>query len=169
MARLDTELSEQIFEIGFVDDDFPGLLTLRWGLDGTFIESLKKAHFGDGIFLAARERAAVLLRPGVQCRLSDEDFEGECRTAVGGDHVSKLATGIAVPLRTIAFEEVVLIDIAVGCGVTLDAADGIGARHGRIIGGATEEVNVGICGERWSQYETALLRLVPNQNEVWPS
>jgi len=30
-----------------------------WGLDGTFIESLKKTHFGDGIFLAASERATV--------------------------------------------------------------------------------------------------------------
>ncbi len=151
MARLDTESSEQIFKIGFVDDYFPGLLTLRWRLDGTFIESLKKAHLGDGIFLAARERAAVLFCPGVQCRLLDEDFEGECGAAVGGEHVSKFAAGKAVPLGTIAFEEVVLIDVAVGCGIALDAADGIGARHGRIIGGVAEEVNAGICAERWSQ------------------
>src|SRR5207253_10300534 len=122
------------FKIGFVDDDFPGLLTLRWGLHGTFIESLKKAHLGDGIFLAAREQAAVLFCPGVQCRLPDEDFEGECGAAVGGDHVSKFTTGTAAPLRTIAIEEVILIDVAVGCRVALDAAYGIGARSGRIIG-----------------------------------
>ena len=168
MARLDTELSEQILKIGFVDEHFSGLLAPWWGLDGTFIESLKKTHFGDGIFLAASERAAVQLCPSVQCRLLDENFEGECGAAVGGDHVSKFATGTAIPLRTIAFEEVVLIDVAVGCRIALDAADGIGARHGRIIGGATGEVNAGIWGERLSQYETAHFRPVPNQNEVWP-
>jgi len=42
MARLDTELSEQIFKIGFVDEHFSGLLAPWWGLDGTFIESLKR-------------------------------------------------------------------------------------------------------------------------------
>jgi hypothetical protein len=51
-------------------------------------------------------------------------------------------------LRTIAFEEVILIDVAVGCRVALDAADGIGARHGRIIGEWLGEVNAGIYAER---------------------
>jgi hypothetical protein len=153
---LDPQLSEELFKVGIVDDHFPGLLALCWGLDGTFIKSLKKAHIGDGIFLAARERAAVLLCPGVQRRLHDKDFEEERGAAVGGDHVRKFAAGVAVPLRAIPFEEVVLIDVAVGRRVALDAADGIGARHGRIIGGAAEEVNAGICAERWSQYETAV-------------
>jgi hypothetical protein len=51
-------------------------------------------------------------------------------------------------LGTIPFEEVVLIDVAVGSGIAFDSADSIGARHGRIIGGSAGEVNVGICGER---------------------
>jgi hypothetical protein len=70
-------LPEQFFKVGFVDDYFPGLLALKRGLDGTFIESQKKAHLGDGIFLAACERAAVLLCPGVQRRLLNNNFEGE--------------------------------------------------------------------------------------------
>jgi len=128
-------LSEQLFEVGFVDDHFPGWLALRWGLDGTFIESLKKAHFGDGIFLAARKRAAIPLGPGVQRRLYDKDFEGERGAPVHGNHVRKLASGTAPASRSIPFEEVVLINVAVGGRVALDAAYGIGARHGRIIGG----------------------------------
>src|SRR2546429_5349062 len=39
--------------------------------------------------------------------------------------------------------------------VALNAAYGIGARHGRIIGGPSEEVNAGICAERGVQIETA--------------
>ena len=141
---LDSQLSEELFKVGIVDDHFPGLLALCWGLDGTFIKSLKKAHLGDGIFLAARERAAVLLCPGVQCRLQDKDFEGKRGAAVGGDHVRKFASGTTAPLGAISFEEVVLIDEAVGSRVALDATHGIGARHWRIIEGAGLEVNAGI-------------------------
>ncbi len=122
-------MSEQIFKVGFVDEHFPGWPALQRGLDRTFIESLKEAHLGDGIFLAARERAAVLLCPSVQRGLLDEDFEGERGAPVGGDHISKFAAGNAVPLGAIPFEEIVLIDVAVGSRVALDAADGIGARR----------------------------------------
>jgi len=155
-SELDAQLSEQLFKVGFVDDHFPGWLARRWGLDGTFIERLKKAHFGDGVFLAARKRAAVLLGPGVQCRSHNEDFEREHGAPVGRDHVCKLATETAVPFRTIPFKEVVLINVAVGGRVALDAAYGIGARHGRIIGGQAGEVNAGICNSRKFRYETAL-------------
>jgi hypothetical protein len=40
-----------------------------------------------------------------------------------------------MPLRAITFKKVVLIDVAIGGRVALDAAYGIRARHGRIIGG----------------------------------
>ncbi len=154
---LDAKLSEQLFQVGFVDEHFTGLVAIRWRLDGAFIERLKQPHLGDRVFLAARKRASVLLGPGLQRGLPDKDFEGKSETTVGGDYVSKFASGTTAPSRAIALEEVVLIDVAVSGGVALDAAHGIGARHGRIIGGAAGEVNEGnwTCG--WFQSETASL------------
>ena len=67
--------------------------------------------------------------------MHDEDFEGKRRVPVGGDHVSKLAAVIATPLRTVSLEKIILIDVAVGCRVALDAAYGIRTRHARIIEG----------------------------------
>lgn len=146
LPELDPQLYEQALEVGFVDEHFSGWLARGRGLNGAFIERPKKAHLGDGVFLATGKRAAVLLRPGVQRGLRDENFKGERRAPVRGDDVGKFATGIAAPLGTIPFKEVVLINVAVGSRVALDATDGIGARHGGIIGGAAVEVNAGICG-----------------------
>jgi hypothetical protein len=38
-------------------------------------------------------------------------------------------------MSAIPFVEIILIDVAVGGGIGLDAADGVGARHERIIEG----------------------------------
>src|SRR4029077_4962216 len=100
-----------------------GVLAFLRSLERTLLQGLKKAHFSDSVLFAAGKRAAVLLRPSVQRGLRDEDFEGERRAPVGGDHVRKLASRTTAPLRTIPFEEVVLIDEAVGGRVALDAAD----------------------------------------------
>ena len=59
-------------------------------------------------------------------------------------------------MRTVSFEEVVLIHVAVGGRVALDAAYGIGARHGRIIEAKRNEVNAGVWTEGGSQNETGL-------------
>ncbi len=111
---LDAQLPEQLFQVGFVDEHFTGLAAIGWRLDGSFIERLKQPHLGDRVFLATRERAAVLLCPGLQRRLHDENLEGKSGAPVGGDYVSKFATGTAAPLRTIPFEKVILINVAVG-------------------------------------------------------
>ena len=140
---LDAQLPEQLFQVGFVDEGFTELVAFRWRLDGPFIERLKQPHLGDRVFLAARERASVLLCPSLQRGLHDEDFEGECGATVGGDYISEFATGTATPLRAIALEKVVLIDVAISGRVALDAANGVGARHARIIGGMAGEVNAG--------------------------
>src|SRR5207245_10397979 len=102
------------------------------------------------------KRTLVQFCPGVQGRLHHENFEWERGAPVGGDHVGEFASGFVMPLRAIAFEEVVLIDVAVGGRVALDEAYSIVSRHGRIIGGAAGEVNAGICLGGWSRYETAL-------------
>jgi hypothetical protein len=44
-------------------------------------------------------------------------------------------------LGAIAFEEIILIDVAVGGGIALDAANSIGTSHRRIIGAESLEVN----------------------------
>src|SRR5258708_4471394 len=153
---LDPQQAEQFFEVGFVDEHFPRLLALRRGLDGSFIEGLKKPHLGNGIFLAARKRAPVQLCPGVQGRLRNENLEGERRLPVNGNEIGEFATGFTLPLRAIAFEEEVLVAVPVACRVALDAAYSIRTGHGRIIGGLAREVNAGIFMERRSRYETAV-------------
>jgi len=53
-------VSEQIFKVGFVDEHFPGC----WPSSGAWTDlhrKPKEAAFGNGIFLAARERAAFCL------------------------------------------------------------------------------------------------------------
>ena len=67
--------------------------------------------------------------------MHDEDFEGKRRVPVGVDHVSKLAAVIAAALCAVSFEKIILIDVAVGSRVALDAAYGIRTRHARIIEG----------------------------------
>ena len=154
-TALDAKLSEQLFKVGFVDQNFRRWPAIRWGMNAALIERLKQPHFGDGVLLAARERATVLRGPSVQSGLHDENLEGERRTPVGGDYISEFATGTASPLRAIALEKIILIDVAVRSRVALDAANSIGARHGRIIGGMTAEVNAGNCAEGQCQSETA--------------
>ena len=143
-AWLDTQLFQQRFQVGFVDGYLPALLALRRNLDGAFIACLKETHLGHGILFAAGKRAAVLLCPGFQGRLVNEDLESECGLAVDGNRVGKLAARAAVALRAIPFEEGVLLTVAVGGRVGLDAADGIGARHARIICWQSADVNAGV-------------------------
>jgi hypothetical protein len=47
-------------------------------------------------------------------------------------------------MRTITLEEVILINVAVGGGVALNAANGIGTSHRRIIEAEGLEVNVSL-------------------------
>src|SRR5580693_8087687 len=114
-ARLDPQLAEERFQVGFVDQHFRGRLAVRWDLDSIFIEGLEEAHFGDGIFLTAREGAAVLLGPGLQGGALDEDLEREGGAAVYRNDIGKFSAWTAPSLGAIPFEKVILIDIAV-CG-----------------------------------------------------
>jgi hypothetical protein len=139
---LDAQKPQKLFQVGFVDDDFAGWLACRNGLDSAFVEGLEKAHFGDGVFFGTGERTAVLSSPGFESGLVDEDLEGKSGVAVSGNDVSELATWAGAAVGTIPFEEIILIDVAVGGGIALDAANGIGTSHRRIIGArALEEVN----------------------------
>jgi len=61
---LDAQLFEERFEVGIVDGDLGLRLALSERLDDTFIEGLEEAHFGDGVFFATGQRAAVLFSPG---------------------------------------------------------------------------------------------------------
>jgi hypothetical protein len=75
---------------------------------------LEEAHFGDGIFLTAREGAAVLRRPSLQSGALDEDLEGKGRAADYRDDIGEFSAWIATALGAIPFEKVILIDIAIG-------------------------------------------------------
>ncbi len=141
---LNPQLPQELFEIGIVYDHFPQRLSLGNGLDGAFIKGLEEAHLGDGVFLGAGKPAAVLACPGVQRGLVDEDFEGEGGLAVDGNDVGELATGAHTAFGAVSFEKIILIDVAVGGGIALDAAHGIGTSHGWIIEGGTREVNAGV-------------------------
>src|SRR6266404_7698163 len=133
---LDAQLFEERFEVGIVDRDFGLRLALSGRLDDSFIKGLEEPHFGYGVFLAAGERAAVLFSPGFHRGLVDEDFEAEGGLPVDGNGIGKLAAGAAIALGAVSLEEIILIDVAVGGGVALDAADSIGARHaGLFVGG----------------------------------
>jgi hypothetical protein len=138
---LDSQQAQKVFEIGFVDDHFAGRLACGNGLDGAFVEGLEEAHFGDRVFFGTSKPAAVVSSPGFESGLVDKDLEGEGRVAVGGNNVSEFATGAGATLGTIAFEEIILIDVAVGGGVALNAANGIRSSHRRIIGAEELEVN----------------------------
>src|SRR5580692_7836394 len=70
----------------------------------------------------------------------DKNLEGEGGFAVRSDHVREFTAGMAGAFGAIPFEEIILIHVAILRGVALDAANGIGARHGRIIEGKTNEV-----------------------------
>jgi hypothetical protein len=74
--------------------------------------------------------------------------------AIRGDHVGEFTAGTAGAFGAIPFEKIVLINVAVLRGVALDAANGIGARHGRIIEAMRNEVNAGVWREDGSQNET---------------
>src|SRR6267142_1514529 len=133
---LDAQLFEERFEVGIVDRDFNARLTLGGRLDDAFIKRLEEAHFGYGVFLAAGERAAVFPGTGFHRGLVDENLEAEGGLAVDGNGVGKFAAGAAIALGAVSLEEIILIDVAVGGGVALDAADSIGARHaGLFVGG----------------------------------
>lgn len=140
-AGLDAQLPQKLFKIGFVDDDFAGWLASGNGLDSAFVKGLEEAHLGDGVFFGTGKRAAVLSGPGFESRLVHEDFEGEGGVAVGSNDVGEFAARTGVALGAIAFEEIILIDVAVGGGVAFNAADGIGTCHRRIIGAQGLEVN----------------------------
>src|SRR5712664_2181369 len=126
---LDTQLFEQRFEVGIVDRDFNLRLALSGTLDDSLIEGLEEPHFGYGVFLAAGERAAVLFSPGFHRGLVDENLEAEGGLAVDGNGVGKFAAEVAIALGAVSFEEIILVDVAVGGGVALDASDSIGTRH----------------------------------------
>lgn len=137
-------MSQELFEIGIVYDDFPRRLSIGNGLDGAFIEGLEEAHLGDGVFLGAGEPAAVLACPSVQRGFVDEDLEGKGGLAVDGNDISELAAGVRAAFGAISFEKIILIDVAVSGRVALDAAHGIGTSHGWIIEGEAREVNAGV-------------------------
>ena len=84
-----------------------------------------------------------MLSPGFHRGLVDEDFETEGGMAVDGNGVSKFPAGVAIALSAVSLEEIILIHVAVGGGIALDAAHSIGARHaGLFVGGgqmSTEE------------------------------
>ncbi len=141
---LNPQLSQELFEIGIVYHDFPRRLSMGNGLDGAFIEGLKESHLGDGVFLGAGEPAAVLAFPSVQRGLVDKDFEGKGGLAVDGNDVGELAAGARAAFGAISFEKIILIDVAVGGRVALDAAHGIRASHCWIIEGGAREVNAGV-------------------------
>ena len=65
-GRLDTQLFEERFQVGFVDGDFSRLRALQWDFHRVFIEGLKEAHLGHGVLFAARKRPAVLPSPGFE-------------------------------------------------------------------------------------------------------
>jgi hypothetical protein len=162
-AWSDTQLPEQLFEVEFVDRNFSGLLPGGRGMDQAFVKGQKQAHFGNGVFFAAGERAAILLCPGFQSRLSYKDFEGKGGLAVCRDHVDEFAAGTASPMGAIPFIEIVLINEAVGGGVSFDAAHGVGTRHERIIEGLRREVkcNAGV-DERPPELKQLGPKRVPN-------
>ena len=155
---LDTQLFEERFEVGIVDCDFDLRLALSGRLDDSLIEGLEEAHFGYGVFLAAGERAAVLLSPGFHRGLVDENLEAEGGLPVDGNGLDKFAAGVAVALSAVSFEEIILIDVAVGGRVALDAANSIGARHaGLFVGGgqmSTQERDAGNSemGLEWGRH-----------------
>src|SRR6266404_4672627 len=155
---LDAQLFEERFEVGIVDRDFGLRLALSGRLDDSFIKGLEEAHFGYGVFLAAGERAAVLFSPGFHRGLVDENLEAEGGLPVDGNGVGKFAAGAAIPLGAVSFEEIILIDVAVGGRVALDAANSIGARHaGLFVGGgqmSTQERDAGNSemGLEWGRH-----------------
>src|SRR5260370_765297 len=162
---LDSQPSEQLFKVGFVDHDFSGWLALRRSLDGAFIESLKEAHLGDGILFAARKRAPVQLGPGVQRGLHDEDLEGESRLPVSRHDVSKFSTVTTAALCTIPLKKIVLVDITASGTLPLDPAYSITASHARIIGGSAGEVNAGIYAPGGPNMKQDSLRQFQNKTK----
>jgi hypothetical protein len=138
---LDAQQPQKLFEIGFIDRNFSGRLARGNGLDRSFVESLEKTHFGDGVFFGTRERAAVPGCPGFESGLVDEYFKGEGEVAVGGNDVGEFTAVAGTAVRAIPFEEIILIDVAVSGRITLDAPNGIGTSHRRIIGAQGLEVN----------------------------
>src|SRR5205807_1605969 len=127
--------------------DFAGRLPLGAGLDGAFIKSVEKAHFGHGVFLGAGERAAVLFRPEIERGLIHKDFERKGGLAVNRNDIRELAPRGSSALAATALKEVILIHEAVSSGIAFDAADGIRASHAGIIRGRTREVNARGCRE----------------------
>lgn len=140
-SGLDAQLPQKLFEIGFVDDDFAEWLACGNGLDSTFVKGLEEAHFGHRVFFGTGKGATVLSGPGFQGGLVDEDFKGEGRAAVGSYDVGEFAARTGAAVGAITFEKIILIDVAVGGGVALNAANGIGTSHRRIIGAQGLEVN----------------------------
>lgn len=147
MKRSDAKAAEHFLEIGVVHRDFAWRLAVGGSFDESVVKGLEEANLGDGVFLATGERAAVDASPSFKGGLVDKDFEGVNGAAVGGDYVGELAAGDFATLGARTFEEIVLINVTVGGGVRLDAANGIGTRHGRIIGGEEGEVNEAVCRE----------------------
>jgi hypothetical protein len=139
-GRLYPQLPEQLFEIGLVDDHFPGWLPLRAGLNHALVEGIEKAHLGYGVFLRTRQRAAVLRRPAIERGLMDEDFEGESSLAIDRNDISELAARARAALSAVALEEIILVHKAVGGGIAFNAANGIRASHPGIIGSRAAEV-----------------------------
>ena len=129
LLALNTQLAQKLFEIGFVNGDFPRRLPMGAGLDCAFIKRLEEAHLGNRIFFGAGKRAAGLRRPAVERGLVDKDFKGESGLPVDGDDVSKLAARAPATLPAVSFKEIILIHEAVGSRVALDAANGIRAGH----------------------------------------
>jgi hypothetical protein len=74
--------------------------------------------------------------------------------AIRGDHVGEFTAGTAGAFGAIPFEKIVLINVAVLRGITFDATNSVGTRHGRIIEAMRNEVNAGVCEEDGSQNET---------------
>ena len=88
-----------------------------------------------------------MLSPGFHRGLVDENLEAEGGLSVDGNGVSKFAAGAAIALGAVSLEEIILVDVAVGGGVALDAANSIGARHaGLFVGGGQMSTEERGCG-----------------------
>jgi hypothetical protein len=162
---LNAQLPQQLLKIGFADRDFEGRLPLGTSLHGTLIKCLEEAHLGDGVFLRTGEGPAVFGGPVLQRGLMNKDFEGEGGLAVNRNEVSELAAGTGAALGAIALKKVILIHKTVSGRVAFDAANGIRASHGRIIGGRTREVNAVAHKSGGAEMKQTPGVQVPNQNE----
>src|SRR5215510_535535 len=85
----------------------------------------------------------------------DKNLERKSGFPVDRNDVSKLAPGTASAPAAVPFVEIILIHEPVSSGVAFDAANSIGASHGRIIGGRAKEVNV-----------ASTSKAVPNRNRL---